>query len=79
MKNKIKRISITVDKEQIDLLNKVHGFGEKDAEKVKNILIAYLSEKGYLEEYNKKKTLKNYRRKFLVSLRNQEDFKERYS
>jgi len=52
---KQKRVSITVDKEQIDILDKIHGFGDKDAEKVKNILIAYLSEKGYLEDYNKKK------------------------
>lgn len=51
----MKRISITVDKEQVKLLDKIQGFGDKDAEKVKNILIAYLSEKGYLEDFNKQK------------------------
>ncbi len=55
MKNKIKRVAITLDKEQSDLLDKIHGFGDKDAEKVKNILVSYLSEKGYLVDYNKKR------------------------
>ena len=49
-----KRVSISLDPEQIKLLNLVKGFGKKEAEKVKNILIAYLSEKGYLKEFNKK-------------------------
>ena len=48
-----KRISISFDKEQVKLLGIVKGFGTKEAEKVKNILIAYLSEKGYLKEFNK--------------------------
>jgi hypothetical protein len=50
-----KRVSISLDKEQIQLLHSVKGFGKKEAEKVKNILLAYLSEKGYLEEFNKKR------------------------
>ena len=50
-----KRVSISLDKEQIKLLNFVKGFGQKDAEKVKNIMMAYLSEKGYLEDFNKKR------------------------
>jgi len=50
-----KRVSISLDKEQVKLLEFVKGFGSKDAEKVKNILMAYLSEKGYLEGFNKKK------------------------
>ena len=49
-----KRVSISLDEEQVKLLELVKGFGTKDAEKVKNILVAYLSEKGYLEEFNKK-------------------------
>jgi hypothetical protein len=49
-----KRVSISLDEEQVRLLAFVKGFGSKEAEKVKNILIAYLSEKGYLEEFNKK-------------------------
>ena len=50
-----KRVSISLDEEQIELLKFVKGFGSKEAEKVKNILMAYLSEKGYLDEFNKKK------------------------
>jgi len=50
-----KRISISLDEEQVRLLNSVVGFGKKDAEKVKNVLMAYLSEKGYIERFNKKK------------------------
>ena len=46
----IKRISISVDKDQAVILKKLKGFGTKDAEKIKNIVIAYLSEKGYLHE-----------------------------
>ena len=48
-----KRVSISLDSEQVKLLRSVKGFGSKEAEKVKNILIAYLSEKGYLKEFNK--------------------------
>jgi len=48
-----KRVSISLDHEQIKLLNSLKGFGTKDAEKVKNILLAYLSEKGFMEEFNK--------------------------
>jgi hypothetical protein len=51
----VKRVSISLDKEQVQLINFVRGFGTKDAEKVKNILMSYLSEKGYLEDFNKKK------------------------
>lgn len=50
-----KRVSISLDNEQKRLLNQIKGLGEKDAEKVKNILLAYLSEKGFLERFNKKK------------------------
>ena len=50
-----KRVSISLDEEQIKLLEFVKGFGTKEAEKVKNILMSYLSEKGYLSEFNKKK------------------------
>ncbi|MFH1682502.1 MAG: hypothetical protein ABIA37_01775 [Candidatus Woesearchaeota archaeon] len=51
----IKRVSITLDKEQVKILDSISGFGTKDAEKVKAILIAFLSEKGYLQEYYQKK------------------------
>ncbi len=48
-----KRIAISLDEEQVELLGTLKGFGNKEAEKVKNVLIAYLSEKGYLSLYNK--------------------------
>lgn len=48
-----KRIAISLDEEQLSILNSLRGLGKKDAEKVKNILMAYLSEKGYLDKYNK--------------------------
>jgi hypothetical protein len=50
----VKRVSISLDEEQVRLLKRVKAFGTRDAEKVKNILIAYLSEKGYLKEFNGK-------------------------
>ena len=49
-----KRVSISLDEEQVNLLHNVKGFGTKDAEKVKNLLLAYLSEKGYIDEYNRR-------------------------
>ncbi|MBI2545829.1 hypothetical protein HYV81_01475 [Candidatus Woesearchaeota archaeon] len=49
-----KRVSISIDKEQARILSSLYGLGTKDAEKVKNILIAYLSEKGFLAEYNRR-------------------------
>jgi hypothetical protein len=48
----VKRVSISLDEEQFHLLKNVKAFGTKDAEKVKNMLLAYLSEKGYLKEFN---------------------------
>jgi hypothetical protein len=46
----VKRIMVTLDDEQYVILEKLKGFGEKDAEKMRNIFIAYLSEKSYLKE-----------------------------
>lgn len=48
----VKRVSISLDKEQLRLLQHIKGFGTREAEKVKNILLAYFSEKGYLREFN---------------------------
>lgn len=48
-----KRVSISLDKEQVNLLHQLKGMGNKEAEKVKSILLAYLSEKGYLEKFNR--------------------------
>jgi hypothetical protein len=46
-----KRVSISLDAEQAKVLKAIKGLGTKDAEKVKAIFLAYLSEKGY---FNKK-------------------------
>jgi len=47
------RVSISLDQEQAEVIRDLRGFGIKKAEKVKNLLLAYLSEKGYLDQYNK--------------------------
>ena len=48
-----KRVSISLDNDQVKLIHNVKGFGKKEAEIVKSILLAYLSEKGYLDDLNK--------------------------
>ena len=45
-----KRIMVTLDDEQYGILQSLRGFGTKDAEKLRNIFIAYISEKSYLKE-----------------------------
>ena len=45
----VKRIMVTMDDEQYAILKTLKGFGKKDAEKIKSIMIAYLSEKAYLK------------------------------
>ena len=44
----IKRIQVNIDSELLGIIRKMKGFGTKDAERLKNIIIAYLSEKGKL-------------------------------
>lgn len=51
----VKRVSISLDEEQLKLLNSVKGFGTKEAEKVKSILMTYLAQEGYVRDFNKKK------------------------
>ena len=41
---------VTLDDEQYEILSGIKGLGTKDAEKVRNILIAYFSEKGYVKK-----------------------------
>jgi len=41
---------LTLDDDQYRILQGLIGFGSKDAEKVKNVFLAYLSEKGYLKQ-----------------------------
>jgi len=46
----VKRIMVTLDDDQYRILESLKGFGSKDAEKIRNIFIAYLSEKSYLKK-----------------------------
>jgi hypothetical protein len=46
----VKRILITLDDDQYRILQNIKGFGTKDAERIRNILIAYLSEKSYIKK-----------------------------
>jgi len=50
----VKRIMVTLDDEQYKILQTLKGFGSKDAEIVRAIVIAYLSEKSYLKTASKK-------------------------
>jgi hypothetical protein len=45
-----KRIMLTLDPEQYRILQSLKGFGHKDAEKAKAVIIAYLSEHSYLKD-----------------------------
>jgi hypothetical protein len=47
----VKRVYITFDDEQYQIIKSVKGHGTKDAEIVKNIVTIYLSEKGYIQKY----------------------------
>lgn len=50
----VKRIMLTLDDEQYLILQHLKGFGSKDAEIARNIIIAYLSEKSYLKQATEK-------------------------
>ena len=41
-----KRIQVNLDDEILEIIRKMKGFGNKDAERLKNIIIAYLAGKG---------------------------------
>ncbi|MDP7568260.1 MAG: hypothetical protein QF383_07700 [Flavobacteriales bacterium] len=43
-----KRIQVNLDSELLDIIRSMKGLGKRDAERLKNIIIAYLSEKGKL-------------------------------
>ncbi|UCH02054.1 MAG: hypothetical protein JSV20_09650 [Candidatus Bathyarchaeota archaeon] len=49
----VKRIMVTLDDEQYEILKNLRGFGTKDAEKIRAIVISYLSEKSYLKKASK--------------------------
>jgi hypothetical protein len=46
----VKRIMLTLDDEQYKILQGLKGMGHKDAEIIRNVVIAYLSEKGYIRK-----------------------------
>ncbi len=46
----VKRIMVTLDDDQYAIVDALKGFGKKDAEKIRNIVIAYLSEKSYIKK-----------------------------
>lgn len=52
----VKRILVTLDDAQYSILQNLRGFGSKDAEIIRNIVIAYLSEKSYLKQATEKRT-----------------------
>ena len=45
----VKRIMVTLDDDQYQILKALKGFGKKDAEIIRNLVLAYLSEKSYLK------------------------------
>lgn len=45
----VKRVMVTLDDEQYKILQGIKGMGTKDAEIVRNIVVAYLSEKSYIK------------------------------
>lgn len=42
-------MKVTLDEDQYKILQGQKDFGSKDAEKIRNILVSYLSEKSYLK------------------------------
>jgi hypothetical protein len=46
----VKRIFVTLDDDQYNILQGIKGMGTKDAEIIRNIVIAYLSEKSYIKK-----------------------------
>lgn len=54
-KKMVKRIMVTLDDDQYEILKNLKGFGMKDAEKLRNIMFAYLSEKSYIKGAQNKK------------------------
>lgn len=46
----VKRVMVTLDEEQYQIIQGIKGLGTKDAEKLRNIIIAYLSEKSYIKQ-----------------------------
>lgn len=45
-----KRVLVTFDEDQVEIIQSLKGFGTKDAEIVRSIVMAYLSEHNYIKQ-----------------------------
>ncbi len=46
----VQRIPVTFDRDQIEIIRSLKGLGTEDAEIVRSIVIAYLSEHNYIKQ-----------------------------
>ena len=46
----VHRILVTFDKDQIEIIRSLKGFGTEDAEIVRSVVMAYLSEHNYIKQ-----------------------------
>jgi hypothetical protein len=46
----VQRVLVTFDKDQIEIIQSLKGFGTEDAEIVRSIVMAYLSEHNYIKQ-----------------------------
>jgi hypothetical protein len=46
----VQRIVVTFDRDQIEIIRSLKGFGTEDAEIVRSIVMAYLSEHNYIKQ-----------------------------
>jgi len=46
----VQRILVTFDRDQIEIIRSLKGFGTEDAEIVRSIVMAYLSEHNYIKQ-----------------------------
>jgi hypothetical protein len=46
----LQRIQVTFDKDQIEIIRSLKGFGTEDADIVRSVVMAYLSEHGYIKQ-----------------------------
>jgi len=46
----VQQVLVTFDKDQMEIIRSLKGFGTEDAEIVRSIVMAYLSEHNYIEQ-----------------------------
>lgn len=46
----VQQVLVTFDEDQIEIIRSLKGFGTKDAEIVRSIVMAYLSEHNYIKQ-----------------------------